>query len=53
MEELAKLEAQRGNPEYLESGPDDIVGSGKGRYMQGTQAGSRYREEHFGGDFLL
>ena len=45
MEELAKLEAERGNPEYLESESDDIAGSGKGRYMQGKQAGSRYREE--------
>lgn len=39
MEELAKLEAQRGNPEYLEAGPGE-AGYGRGS-LKGRAAGRR------------
>lgn len=39
MEELAKLEAERGNPEYLEAGPGE-AGYGRGS-LKGREAGRR------------
>ncbi len=48
MEELAKLEAQRGNPEYLETeyGEGGVRG---GRSLKGSGAGESFRRQEGAG----
>lgn len=55
MEELAKLEAQRGNPEYLETeageagfGQKERGGAGAGKWDPGNKDGRRYAAGHGG-----
>ncbi len=48
MEELAKLEAERGNPEYLETEYGEGGGRG-GRSLKGSRAGESFRRQEGAG----
>lgn len=48
MEELAKLEAQRGNPEYLEAEYGE-GGVSRGRSLKGSGAGESFRRQESAG----